>query len=179
MGRMESSQRQVLICHLVQEMRNKGSWAGHTHIQKCVLFLQGLFQVPTEYDFVLHLHGPYSFELRDDLTLMRTRSQLDVEERPGYGPSFTIGTRGKLTLKTASPYSKTIEFVAEELSWNDVRLLERLSTALYLQNAFSSLGDKEVARELTRLKPHISFEQSVDAVSQVNLLREKVKGITS
>ncbi len=110
MRRIEMPQRQILICHLVEEMRNKKSWAGHTHIQKCVLFLQELFQIPTGYEFVLHLHGPYSFELRNDLTLMRTRSQLDVEERPGYGPSFTIGARGKLTLKTASPHSKSIEF---------------------------------------------------------------------
>ena len=179
MQRIDMPQRQALICHLIEEMRRNMSWAGHTHIQKCVLFLQGLFKTPTNYEFVLHLHGPYSFELRNDLTLMRTRSQLGVEERPGYGPSFTLGTRGNISIKTKSPYGTAIEFVAEELSWNDVRLLERLSTAFHLQNTLPDLDDNEVARELTRLKPHISHEQSVDAVSGVNHLRQKAANISS
>ena len=52
MERMNLPERRALICHLVDEMRENDSWAGHTHIQKCVLFLQDLFDVPTGYDFV-------------------------------------------------------------------------------------------------------------------------------
>ena len=174
MVRMNQLERRVLICHLVDEMRKKDSWTGHTHIQKCVLFLQGLFSVPTGYDFVLYLHGPFSFELRDDLALMRARLQLDVEQRPGYGSSFTLGTRGRLATKSPTEYKAAIEFIAQELSWNDVRLLERLSTAFFLQQADRSRGDHKTATEVNRLKPHISLDQARSAVRQVNELQLKV-----
>ena len=174
MERMNLPERRALICHLVDEMRENDSWAGHTHIQKCVLFLQDLFDVPTGYDFVLYLHGPFSFELRDDLALMRARLQLDVDQRPGYGPSFTLGSRGKLATESPTEYKDAIEFVARELSWNDVRLLERLSTAFFLHQTYPCRGNTKIAAELNRLKPHISIGQARSAVHQVNELQQKV-----
>ena len=135
MERMNLPDRRALICHLVDKMRENDSWAGHTHIQKSVLFLQELFGVPMGYEFVLYLHGPFSFELRNDLALMRARLQLDVEHRRGYGPSFILGTHGKPATESPTGYEDAIEFVARKLSWNDVRLLERLSTAFFLQQA--------------------------------------------
>ena len=45
MERMNQPDRRTLICHLVDGMREHDSWAGETHIQKCVLFLQNLLGV--------------------------------------------------------------------------------------------------------------------------------------
>ena len=100
MERMKQPDRRTLICHLVDGMREYDSWAGETHIQKCVLFLQDLVGVPMGYEFVLHLHGPFSFELRSELALMRARLQLDVEPHIGYGPSFTLAGCGKTLRST-------------------------------------------------------------------------------
>ena len=174
MERMNPPDRRILICHLVDGMRQHDSWAGETHIQKCVLFLQNLVGVPMEYEFVLHLHGPFSFELRSELALMRARLQLDVEPHIGYGPSFTLGTRGKLAMKVRTGYETAINFVAKEISPGEVRQLERLSTVFFLQQADPSRGDAEVAAEVNRLKPHISVEQAHEAVVQVNDLRQRV-----
>ena len=174
MERMNQPNRRVLICHLVDEMRRNKSWAGHTHIQKCMLFLQKLFYVPTGYEFVLYLHGPFSFELRDELALMRARHNLAVEANIKYGPSFILTHRGKLATESCTEYKGAIEFVAKELSWNDVRLLERLSTVFFLQEADPHQQDDKTAVEVHRLKPHISKEHARSAVIQVNELRQKV-----
>ncbi len=174
MERMKQPDRRTLICHLVDGMREHDSWAGETHIQKCVLFLQDLVGVPMGYEFVLHLHGPFSFELRSELALMRARLQLDVEPHIGYGPSFTLGTRGKLAMKAPTRYETAIKFVAREISSGEVRSLERLSTAFFLQQTDPSRRDAAVAAEVNRLKPHISIEQARKAVDQVNELRQRV-----
>ena len=88
---MEPLQRWEIISRLVRTMRQKGSWAGETHIQKCVMFLQELLGIRMGYDFILYKYGPFSFELRSDLVQMRARLMLDIEPRIEYGPSFTLG----------------------------------------------------------------------------------------
>ena len=182
MDLINESDRRALICHLVEAMRSKGSWAGETQIQKSVMFLQKLLNVPLGYDFVLYLHGPFSFELRSELTLMRVRLYLDVEPRAHYGASFTLGRRGEETVKTKPippEYQRAIEFVAKEISWNDVRSLEQLSTAYFLQDSDLSLEREDVATEMNRLKPHISVEQARRAVDSVDDLRSKAVTVGS
>ena len=171
MGRMNQVERRKLVCHLVKGMHEHDSWAGETHIQKCVLFLQELMEVPTGYDFVLYLHGPFSFDLRSDLALMRARLQLDVEPRPSYGPSFTLGVRGKLAVKSSTGYEDAIDFIAREVSVKDTRALERLSTAFFMQDKYPSRSANETAAEISRLKPHISVEQARRAIEDATALR--------
>ena len=176
MASMNEFERRTLICYLIDAMRSEGSWAGETQIQKSVMFLQKLLKVPIGYDFVLYLHGPFSFELRSELTLMRVRLYLDVEPRAHYGPSFTLGRRGEEAVRTKtipSEYQQAIEFVAKEISWNDVRSLEQLSTAYFLKDDDPTLGREEVATRINELKPHISVEQARLAVDRVDALTSK------
>ena len=174
MGRMTQPERRKLICHLVARMREHDSWAGETHIQKCVLFLQKLLGVPTGYQFVLYLHGPFSFDLRSELALMRARLQLDVEPNLSYGPSFTLGVRGKLAMKSPTGYEDAIDTIAREVSVKDTRVLERLSTAFFLQDKYPSRNASRAAEEINRLKPHISVEQALRAIEDANELRQRV-----
>ena len=67
MESMKQNIRRAAISRLVEVMRAIGSWAGETHVQKCVYFMQGLLEVKMEYDFVLYKHGPYSFDLHNEL----------------------------------------------------------------------------------------------------------------
>ena len=182
MDSMNEFERRALICHLIDTMRDEESWAGETQIQKSVMFLQKLLNVPLGYDFVLYLHGPFSFELRSELTLMRVRLYLDVEPRAHYGPSFTLGRRGEETVKSKpipSEYQRAIEFVAKEVSGSDVRALERLSTAYFLQIDDESSDTQAIAAEINRLKPHISIPQALQAIEEVSELRQKVAAMKS
>ena len=171
MDSMNEIDRRAMICHLVETMRNEESWTGETQIQKSVMFLQELLNVPIGYEFVLYLHGPFSFDLRSELTLMRVRLYLAVEPRAHYGPSFTLGQRGKKVKPVPSEYQRAIDFVAKEVSGSDVRGLERLSTAYFLQIDDESPDSQAIAAEINRLKPHISIEQARSAVEEVNELR--------
>src|ERR1700738_1219654 len=94
--------RFVLVAELANRMRNEGSWAGETHLQKCVYFLQELLGVPTDYDFVLYKHGPFSFTLREELGEMRSEGLLEIRMNPQpYGPSL-VATEQSRSLREDS-----------------------------------------------------------------------------
>ena len=179
MDTMNEFERRALVCHLVRTMRDEQSWTGETQIQKSAMFLQELLDVPLGYDFVLCLHGPFSFELRSELTLMRIRLYLDVEPRAHYGPSFTLGQRGKRVKPIPPEYQSAIDFVAQQVSGNNVRSLERISTAFFLQNEYPSLNARQVAEEIHRLKPHISNKQALQAIKEVDELKQAATAVKS
>lgn len=173
---MTTAERRILVSTLVKKMREKDSWAGETHIQKCVLFLQELTKVPLCYEFVLYKHGPYSFELRNELAEMRASLYLEVEPRIGYGPSFTLGPWGQKAVGKPHSYSLAVEFVCDKISTRDVRSLERISTAFFIQSEpdNSELNSVDVARRVNKLKPHISFEEARVAVNEVAAIKDKL-----
>ena len=171
MHQIDSIKRRKTICHLIAQMRSLGSWAGETHIQKCVLFLQCMLDVPLGYRFGIYLHGPYSFDLRDELSIMRARYQLEAIPQAGYGPSLILGERGQLAIEDPSPHAKQIQFVACHISTNDVRELERISTAFYIKRTRPDLSEEEIASEISRIKPHIRKDQARISISDVNDLQ--------
>ena len=174
MGRMNEIDRGVLLCHLVAAMGRAKSWAGETHMQKSVMFLQKLLDVPLGYQFVLYKHGPFSFDLRSELAVMRARLQLDVEPHLGYGPSFTLGRWGERAIWQPTNYDHEIEFVANRISPKDTRLLEQLSTAFFLTDKYPRQTSGQIAQEINRLKPHISIEQATQAIEDAMRLRAEV-----
>lgn len=173
MESMKERQRRALICCLVKEMRQTDSWAAETHIQKCVYFLQVMLTVPLGYKYVLYKHGPYSFDLRRELAIMRARFQLDVEPRYPYGPSFTLGARGGLGLDLVTQYESVVNFVATEISTKKVGGLERLSTALYVQAESPDLTIEQAAQRINELKPHVSTTDAKESINEIRRLRKK------
>lgn len=168
---MEQNERRALVCLLVKEMGQTDSWAAETHIQKCVFFLQEMLKVPVGYDYILYKHGPYSFDLRSELAVMRARFQLDLKPRYPYGPSFILGSRGELNLSLVAQHGEAVKFVATELSVKTAGSLERLSTALYVRTENPSLNDEESAQRIHELKPHVKSPQAADAIDELHKLR--------
>ena len=74
-----------LILNLAVALRNNGSWAGETHIQKGSYFLDTLLNVPTGLNFILYKHGPFSFDLRELLTDMEAQGFIKWNSLPPYG----------------------------------------------------------------------------------------------
>ena len=72
----------AVVTRLVEKMQDRDGWCGETHIQKTAYFLQGLVSVPLDYEFIIYKHGPYSFDLHDDLMAMRANKFLKAEARP-------------------------------------------------------------------------------------------------
>ena len=171
MTTMEQKQRRALVCLLVKEMGQTDSWAAETHIQKCVYFLQEMLQVPVGHDYILYKHGPYSFDLRSELAVMRARYQLDLKPRYPYGPSFILGSRGELNLDLVAEFEEAVKFVATKLSVKTAGALERLSTALYVQTENPNLNDEESAHRIHELKPHVKIPQAANAIDELHRLR--------
>jgi hypothetical protein len=175
---MRRNQRVALLTFLVREMGIRGSWCGETHIQKAMFFLQDLLGIDTGFEFILYRHGPFSFDLRDDLSSMQADDLLELTVRQqGYGPAY-VPTRFSETFlgrfpKTTARYTEQVEFVADELAGKGVVELEKLATALFIANREGVDDVDQRAERLVELKPHVLLPEARFASEQVNRLIER------
>ena len=177
---MKHSQRVALLAHLNREMLRRGSWCGETHIQKATFLLQEMLRVEMGYEFILYRHGPFSFDLHDQLVSMQADQMLElVVRQQGYGPTYSPTEFGESFLsrfpKTTSLYRKHVEFVADEVGDKGVFDLEKLATALFITNRERSTSVERRAHTLTELKPHIPLLDATLAVEQVERLKQKAE----
>lgn len=171
---MERLQRAAVLLSLIERLRANESWCGETHVQKATYFLQELLGVPLDLTFVLYKHGPFSFDLRDDLGAMLGDGQLALQaQQYPYGPKYIPGQNSallkRLYVKTTEQYEAQTIFVAEELGKMGVNELERIATALYVTHEEGEAADVEArAQRLIALKPHISLDCARAAVMQID-----------
>ena len=171
---MKRLQRDAVLLSLVDKLKAKGSWCGETHIQKATYFIQELFEIPLGFEFILYKHGPFSFDLSDELTAMRADMLLRLQPqlRP-YGPSLVPMEGSKLIKEhfpsTLKKYNSHIKFVADQFGDKGVAELERMATALFVIKKFESEEDIESrATLITKLKPHVKIDEARDAVIKVD-----------
>jgi hypothetical protein len=168
---MKQKQKKAVILKLVESLQERGSWCGETHIQKATYCLQELTSIPLEFNFILYKHGPFSFDLRDELTAMRAYGFLDIRLNPyPYGPSLCITKLAKALIqdfpKTLNKFNKKIGFVAETLGEKGVAELERLATAI-----------DERANTIHKLKPHVSIEDANAASRDMDMILSRAAKI--
>jgi hypothetical protein len=174
MGTLQGAKRHAVLLALLDEMSQRGSWSGETHVQKAVYFLQKALDAPLGFEFVLYKHGPFSFDLRQELGEMRANRLIQVMPQPfPYGPSLAPGpSAGALKRwfpKTIAKFQPKIRFVAENFASRGVTDLERLGAALYVTQEDSKGAPLQArARRLHDLKPHISLEQAKSALAEVD-----------
>jgi len=181
---MKRLQRAALLTELVEQMHDHDSWCGETHLQKATFFLQELLGVDLGYDFVVYKHGPFSFDLRDELSgfaadkLIRYQPQV-----PPYGPRITVTGEGEnvqtIYPKTVARHSDQIAFVAEKLDARGVIDLERLATALYVTLDAPQANAERRAEMLRQLKPHIPEPAALRAVREVDEIRAEAEALAA
>lgn len=178
---MKRLQRAALLVSLAEKLKAQGSWCGETHIQKGIYVLQELLKVPLELDFCLYKHGPYSFDLSDELTSLRADGIFAHERQPyPYGPKLKLGEAAdklkELYPRTLRKYDSEISFVADNLGASDVKALERLATALYVTikgDGSESVEDR--AAQLHEIKSHVCMEDARQAVELLDRLQAQAK----
>ncbi|MDA8161657.1 MAG: hypothetical protein M0022_01945 [Desulfobacteraceae bacterium] len=170
--------RKAVLLSLIEAMNREESWCSETHIQKCIYFLQEGFGVPTGYEFILYKHGPFSFELRDELAEMQANDFINIKPQPPYGPSFLLGPLASALKerfpKTLKKYKKSYKYVAENISKGNVSDLEKIATALYIIKEEKIEKMNACARRLNAIKPHISIDDAYDACIRVTNLLNKI-----
>jgi len=182
---MDRLQKAAVLTELMVRLRAKGSWCGETHVQKAVYFLQQVLGVPTEFEFILYKHGPYSFDLAEDLTALRADYLMEWDHRsPGYGPKL-VPTPTSAELRTRYPvtlarYTRPLEFVARAFGAKGVTELEKLATALYVTREIGeSAGAAERAKRLHALKPHVSPADALAAVQEFDRIAIAAKSVAT
>ena len=183
---MDRVRNGVVLTKLIEKLREQGSWCGETHLQKAAFFLQELMGVPTEFNFILYKHGPFSFDLRDELTALRADGLIELEARASGAklvPTKRVTYVQGLYSKTVEQHESAIEFVADKLGNKNVGELERLGTAFYvttrLMGAGASIEERaerieERAERIVALKPHVSQTEARRAVEAVDGLLKEV-----
>ena len=176
---MDKKQQRALICALAGQLRESGGWCGLTHIQKAAYVAARWLGVPEfrNFGFTLYIYGPYSFRLKEELSVMRGEGWLDDHLEPGqtYGPTLIPGRR----VKDQPPECrKEFDFVAEQFGSKGVVALERLTTAL-LASELGELGRNTPADERAKLvrkwKRHLSEDEALQAVREADALLAAAK----
>ncbi len=165
---MTPSEQRILICHLTATLHKHGNWVGHMHIQKGSMFLQRLFGVRIDYQFVLYKNSPFSFDLEEDLALMRYRYMIDLEPHPKYPPWYLLGSAGEYAIKQPNPYQREVDFVCEKISAMTKLIdLERVSMVYFLSSENPGLVGREVVEMIRERRPHISAAGAFTALDEV------------
>ena len=175
---MEKLEKAAVILELADALKNASDWCGATHLQKTAYFLQALTDVEVGYDFILYKHGPFSFELRDEITEMVTYDLMDVELNPApYGPNLVPSKLGRKLQREKSDstqkHETAVGFVAKNLGNKGVVQLERLGTALFVMLDNENVSVPKLVEKIHNLKPHISKSQAREAVQEVNEMRKQ------
>ena len=165
---MNRLQRATVLLSLLNALKARGSWCGETHIQKATYFLQVMMETPLEFEFVLYKHGPYSFDLSDEITALRADLLLDVQSRAPYGPSLVPSETSAALLanfpRTREQFEPAIQFVGRHLGDKNVAELEKLGTALFVTKS----GADDRVRRLCKLKPHVDEPEAHRALQVVD-----------
>ncbi len=168
---MANVKRKATMVSLIRQMKEKGSWTGENHIQKCTYFLEKFLNVPLNFNFILYKHSPFSFDLRDELTALRADNYIAMEPRRPYGASFIPGKVAEVLEEKykseIEDYEEQINFIVEKLANKSVKELEQVATALYVKKN-ENVSEIEMVGKIHELKPHISKELAKKAVEELN-----------
>jgi hypothetical protein len=178
---MDRLERSAIIIALIDRLKERGSWCGETHIQKAIYFLQELAGLQLGYRFVLYKHGPYSFDLNDEITAMRADALVRVEPQPHpYGPSLAPDDAGRQVerryARAIAACEPALGEVADRLGPLGVVHLERLATALFVSHEAGMPRDLPGrAARLHALKPHVSAAEAAEALAAVDRMLAQMR----
>jgi uncharacterized protein YwgA len=171
---MKTFERQAVLVSLMRKLRDQGSWCGETHIQKACYLLQTLTNVNLGVEFVLYKHGPYSFDIADDLSLMKGLGYLTVLIRQPYGPSLIPSKEcqylDRKFVQLIQQVDSDVTRIAETVKDSQVKSLEKIATALFVKRKMPQKSVVEQAEYIHMLKPHIeilSAKEALDKVSEI------------
>lgn len=162
---MEEKLRGEIIQYLV----DKSHGLGKVQLQKTIYFLERAFQVPMDYDYVMHYYGPYSFELDNTLSEMQGKGVLSIRQvvyPAGYvGYDISLGKEVETSWKLTNEYIEKANQVVDIFKPMDAQTIELWATIHFVRSILKEKEidfDKEaVAKEVRLLKPKFS-EQDIE-----------------
>lgn len=180
---MDRLRKAALLTRLIERLRERGSWCGETHVQKAAYFGQVLAGLNMDHEFVLYRHGPFSFDLRADLTGLRADGMTTLEIQYPYGPRIQVMDHAHYIQsfypRTLKKHKKGIGFIAGKLGGMGVADLERLGTAFFLSRSpnMRNVGDDKIGERVHELKRHISPREAIAALREARKIEAEAKDL--
>jgi hypothetical protein len=161
----------AILGAFVEKVRATGHPCGETLLQKAAYVMKELFEVPFTDEFRIHYYGPFSFQLRNRLSLLEAEEFLHVSPRD---PGVTYDTGERFSQlreqfpKTIANYQHAIDFAASQLGSLGVKELEPLTTALFVTRQHPDADAGARAAELMKLKPHVKNTAASAAIAKMD-----------
>lgn len=151
-----------LILEVIRGLNAAGSWAGKTHVIKTLYLLKAANGLNIPQNYILYMHGPYSFEVEDDLAMLKMLDAVEEEDRhPGYGASLVVGHNARVIEGQAdlTPDEKQrIQQICQAVGTANVKELEARATGAWVWTEEQVHNPDRVAHRVNELKPHIPVE---------------------
>ena len=180
---MSTPRQTSIVLYVMNALKVNGSWCGETHVQKTLFLCQELFGVRSDFKFILYKHGPYSFQLSEHLQGLIADDLIHVRSRPPYGPSLELSEDVSALYRGVASdvnLSRKIDFMAAKLGRKGVADLERLATAVYVNERHGThLPAERRAALLISLKPHVSSESARNAFLEVDQLSRESQRVAA
>ena len=178
MERLSYSARCAMLVDMIKRLREKGSWCGETHVQKAMYIAQDVGQMSLGYKFILYKHGPFSFDLKEELSAMRASNMIELTFcQQDYGPSIVPTEFGErvwsVNVGEIDRLAQINGLVADWIADSDVRKLERIATAYYVTRKYPRAPVSERAKQIVGLKPHVDLTAAEEAVRWVDQKRSE------
>jgi len=180
---MDQNYRRAILLGLIKSLRDGGSWCGETHVQKAMFALTNITGTHADYDFVLYKHGPFSFDLRDEITELRADGYLTIEINPyPYGPNLSLSDMGyrfyQQSHEAIRQHDSDIAFIVDKLATKGVAVLERLASALYVcrEEGMKDIG--QCAVRVNEIKPHVPVELALTAAEDMARMMAEYQGMS-
>jgi len=161
----------AILGTFVETVRATGHACGETLLQKAAYVMKELFGVPLSDEFRIHYYGPFSFQLRNRLSLLEAEEFLRVSPRD-MGVTYDIGERfsqlRELFPNTIAKYQPAIDFAASQLGSLGVKELEPLTTALFVSRQQPDADANARATKLMLIKPHVKSAEARAAIEKVD-----------
>lgn len=161
----------AILGAFVEKVRATGHACGETLLQKAAFVMKEIFGVPLSDEFRIHYYGPFSFQLRDRLSLLEAEEFLRVSPRD-LGVTYDIGERffqlREQFPQTIAKYQNAIDFAALQLGSLGVKELEPLTTALFVTRQQPETAATVRAAKLMQLKPHVKPSEAHAAIAKVD-----------
>ena len=106
---------------------------------------------------------------------MLSRGEIGVQRYELYGPRLMLTKQGEKLAHEQEEFIDQIEWVSTEVAPKNVKDLERLATVCLLKSDAPAWSDDALARELNRLKPHISIEDAFKGIEEYENLRKRAE----
>ncbi|MBR0752585.1 hypothetical protein JQ604_10350 [Bradyrhizobium jicamae] len=180
---MSALNQTSIVLYVMKALKANGSWCGETHVQKTLFLCQELLGVPSHFKFILYKHGPYSFQLSEHLQGLIADEFVYVRSRPPYGPSLELSDDAAVFARPVAVdghLSRRLDFIAGKVGRKGVGELERLATAVYVNEKHGvHLSLEQRAGLLTSIKPHVAADAARAAFLEVDSLQRESQKVAA